>query len=101
MRVWIGMLAAVMLAGGAMAAEQQLTPEIIKKVREGMRQEEVRALLGPPSKESPLPRQQLVVWEYPWLAGNREHRILWVHFSTDGVVRKVVEQQDYAREPSE
>ena len=101
MRVRLGMFAVVILAGGALAAEHQLTPEKIQKVREGMRQEEVRALLGPPSKESPLPRQQLVVWEYPWLAGNREHRILWVHFSSDGVVRKVVERQDLEREPSE
>ena len=79
--------------------EQRLNYRDIHKVREGMRAQEVRELLGPPRNVSRLPRQQRDVWEYPWRHAARELRILWVQFSDDGVAREVIEMHDYEAEP--
>jgi hypothetical protein len=79
--------------------EQRLVYANIHKVREGMRAAEVRELLGPPFSVSRLPRLQFDVWEYPWRHAVRELRVLWVHFSDDGVVSRIVEMHDYGRDP--
>jgi hypothetical protein len=79
--------------------EQRLVYANIYKVKEGMRADEVRELLGPPLTISRLPRLQFDVWEYPWRHAVRELRVLWVHFSDDGVVRRIVEMHDYERDP--
>ena len=79
--------------------DQRLVYANIYKVKEGMRAEEVRELLGPPREITRLPRQQRDVWEYPWRHAVRELRILWVQFSDDGVVREVVEMHDHEADP--
>lgn len=79
--------------------EQRLNYRNIHKVQAGMREEEVRELLGPPLSVSRLPRQQRNVWEYPWRHAVRELRVLWVQFSDDGIVREAVEMHDYERDP--
>lgn len=79
--------------------EQRLVYANIHAVREGMRAAQVRELLGPPFSVSRLPRLQHDVWEYPWRHAVRELRVLWVHFSDDGVVRRVVEMHDDRRDP--
>jgi hypothetical protein len=79
--------------------DQRVTYDNIHSVRAGMRKEEVRELLGPPREITRLPRQQRDVWEFPWLHGNREKRVLWVQFSDDGVVRETIERHDYQDEP--
>lgn len=79
--------------------EQRLNYWDIHKVRQGMRRDDVRELLGPPREISRLPRQQREVWEYPWRHAARELRILWVQFSDDGIAREVIEMHDYAAEP--
>jgi len=79
--------------------EQRLNYENIHKVREGMRKEEVRELLGPPREISSLPRQQREVWEYPWRHAGQELRVLWVQFADDGVAREVIEMHDYKDQP--
>lgn len=79
--------------------EQRLVDENIHAVKEGMSAAEVRELLGPPYGVSRLPRLQFDVWEYPWRYAVRERRVLWVHFSADGIVRRIVEMHDYERQP--
>jgi hypothetical protein len=79
--------------------DQRLVYSNIHTVKEGMRADEVRELLGPPFSVSRLPRLQFDVWEYPWRHAVRELRVLWVHFSDDGVVRRIVEMHDYERDP--
>jgi hypothetical protein len=79
--------------------EQRLVYANIHAVKEGMRAAQVRELLGPPYSVSRLPRLQHDVWEYPWRHAVRELRVLWVHFSDDGVVRRVVEIHDDKRDP--
>jgi len=79
--------------------EQRLVYPNIHAVKDGMRAAEVRELLGPPYSVSRLPRLQHDVWEYPWRHAVRELRVLWVHFSDDGVVRRVVEIHDDKRDP--
>jgi outer membrane protein assembly factor BamE (lipoprotein component of BamABCDE complex) len=79
--------------------EQRMTYENIYSIKAGMRDEEVRRLLGPPLTISRLPRQQRNVWEYPWRHAVRELRVMWVQFSDDGIVREVVEMHDHQRDP--
>jgi hypothetical protein len=82
------------------SVEERLTQANIDKVRPGMREQEVRELLGPPRQTTPNERENLTVWEYPWLLAAKEKRIFWVSFSPDGVVRKVVEKHDEEAEPT-
>lgn len=79
--------------------DQRLAYRNIYAVKAGMREDEVRALLGPPREVSRLPRQQRNVWEYPWRHAAKELRILWVQFSDDGIVREVVEMHDHEADP--
>jgi hypothetical protein len=79
--------------------EQRVNYWNIHKVHQGMRKEEVLALLGPPREISRLPRQQREVWEYPWRHAAAELRIMWVQFSDDGVVREIIEMHDEAAQP--
>jgi len=81
--------------------EQRLTYANIYAIREGMRAEEVRALLGPPFGIARFPRLQHDVWEYPWRHAVRELRVLFVHFDDEGVARRIVERHDYERDPED
>lgn len=81
--------------------EQRLVYENIYAVKEGMRVEDVRELLGPPFSVSRLPRLQFDVWEYPWRHAVRELRVLFVHFDDGGQVRRIVERHDYERDPED
>ena len=80
--------------------ESRLTHDNIYSIKEGMKEQDVRELLGPPREISRVALYDYVVWEYPWLEAYKEKRILWVHFSRDGVVRKVVEMHDEVAEPT-
>lgn len=91
---------AVMGADGLLRRiEQRLNYWDIHKVQEGMRKEDVQALLGPPREISRLPRQQRDVWEYPWRLGVSELRVLYVQFADDGVAREVFDMHDYKDQP--
>ncbi len=81
--------------------EQRLVYENIHAVKEGMRVEDVRELLGPPFSVTRLPRLQFDVWEYPWRHAVRELRVLFVHFDDAGAVRRIVERHDYERDPED
>lgn len=87
-------------ADGRLAGiEQRLVYANIHSVKEGMRAQEVRELLGPPFSISRLPRLRHDVWEYPWRHAVRELRVLYVHFDDDGLARRIVERHDYERDP--
>ncbi len=89
-------------ADGRLAGiEQRLVFKNISHVKEGMRAQEVRELLGPPFSISRLPRLQHDVWEYPWRHAARELRVLFVHFDDDGMARRIVERHDYERDPED
>ena len=79
--------------------EERLTKENIFSVREGMREQEVRALLGPPRQITPNALKQTTVWEYPWIESSQEFRICWISFSADGVVSGVVKAHDEEAQP--
>ena len=80
--------------------EERLTRENIESVRQGMREQQVRELLGPPRQMTPNELKQVTVWEYPWLEAAKEKRICWISFTPDGVVREVVEAHDEEAEPT-
>jgi outer membrane protein assembly factor BamE (lipoprotein component of BamABCDE complex) len=79
--------------------DQRLVYANIYAVRAGMREQEVRELLGPPMSVTRLPRQERNVWEYRWRHAVRELRVLWVQFGDDGVVREAVELHDHEFDP--
>ncbi len=86
--------------GKVQAVEQRLTDaNIAKLVAWTTTAREVRDLFGPPSRTTRLPRLQRDVWEYPmdpiWMP-----YLLFVQFSSDGIVREVFKIQDYAAMPS-
>jgi len=92
---------AVMGANGVLKGmENRLTHENIHSIKAGMSEKEVHELLGPPRQITPQERQNLIVWEYPWLEAGKEKRIMWVHFSPDKKVVKVVEMHDEVAEPT-
>lgn len=79
--------------------EERLTKANIYSIKAGMREQEVRELLGPPRQISQNKRHKTTEWEYPWLEAAKEKRIVWVSFS-DGAVVKVVEMHDEEAEPT-
>jgi outer membrane protein assembly factor BamE (lipoprotein component of BamABCDE complex) len=79
--------------------EERLTKQNIYSVKQGMREQEVRELLGPPREMTPNKRMKTTEWEYPWLEAAKEKRIFWVSFA-DGVVVKTVEMHDEEAEPT-
>ena len=74
--------------------EQRLTRENIGKLIPGTSTtKDVRALFGPPGATGRLPRQSREWWEYKYL-DYQDHRVLWVQFSDDAVVREVLDMRD-------
>jgi hypothetical protein len=78
--------------------ERTLTRKNIDSLKAGMRAQEVRELLGPPYRIVYMKLSELDVWEYPWRIVE-ERRILWVHFSRDGLLQQVIEMHDYESDP--
>jgi hypothetical protein len=83
--------------------EQRLTLANINKLMAGKTTSaEARELFGPPDPYSVgyLPLMQRDVWEYKWLEYD-DRRVLWLHFSKDGILREVINAHDFAAdEPS-
>jgi hypothetical protein len=61
-----------------------------------MTTKEVRELFGPPypATVSTSPFSQREVWEYKWLEID-DKRVLWVSFSSDGVLREYTNSHDF------
>ena len=58
------------------------------------RANEVRELLGPPSRTLWLRGEQREAWGYAY-PGDHERRVFWVEFSADGVVRDASDSPDF------
>ena len=80
--------------GVLQAIEQRLTSESVAKLRRGaITAKQVRELLGPPAGITRAPFKPLDVWEYRWV-NVLGRRVLWVHFSDDGILREVFDLND-------
>lgn len=79
--------------------EQRLTYENIARiVPKTTTKAQVRELIGPPHLVGRSGVKPDEVWEYPWQIAE-DRRILWVAFSSDGVVSEVIEMHDFASDP--
>jgi hypothetical protein len=54
---------------------------------------EVSELLGPPGRQGRLDRQRRDWWEYRYFLAP-DHRVVWIQFSDDGVVREMIDTLD-------
>lgn len=95
---------AVTLGADARAREVKplLTRENIDRLSAGaMTAQQVRELIGPPDPYliMRLERQQRDVWTYPWMEF-ADRRMLSVQFSSDGILREVIDlRDDYYESP--
>jgi len=81
--------------GAMRSIEQVLTKANVAKIRPNTTtMAQVRALLGPPGTVSWLTLKPRIVWEYK-MRDVAEPRILWVQFSSDDIVREVIEMHDF------
>ena len=82
-------------ADGVMQAiEQRLIPENVAKLQLGsINAKQVREMLGPPVRITRAAFKPLDVWEYRWV-NVLGRRVLWVHFSDDGILREVFDLND-------
>ena len=88
--------ALVVLCGCAtQQAGNQLAEEKISGIRAGQTRDEVRGLLGSPSKVLEFSNLQREVWDYPYSSGPRR-MVLSVQFSRDGIAREVLNMTDPA-----
>ena len=86
--------------GVVRSIEQRLTYANIQKLIVGTTTtKDVRELLGPPWRTTHLARQQRDVWEYTTYNIDQQEFLLYVQFSSDGVVREVVHLRDTYFEP--
>lgn len=80
--------------GVLQSIEQRLVPENVAKLQRGkITARQVRELLGPPVGITRAPFKPLNVWEYRWV-NTLGRRVLWVHFSDDGILREVWDLND-------
>ena len=80
--------------GKLKAMEQRLSEPYFAKVTPGVtRQDDVRALFGPPFKARRFPFLQREVWEYPW-RGATSARVLLLQWSYDGVLKEYFSIED-------
>jgi len=66
----------------------------IARLHSGASQDEVRDLLGAPSRVDSLPRVDREVWTYKALDEGVWRKDLYVQFSHDGVVREILLTDD-------
>ena len=83
--------------------DQRLTWANINRLMAGTTTaKDAREIFGPPYPYtiSRMPFKPLEVWEYRWLDVD-DKRVLWLHFSDDGILREVINTHDFeADEPS-
>ena len=80
--------------GTVRAIEQVLTAENFAKVRPGMNQDQIRRLLGKPTKVEAFRLKQEEVWGYRWFESPTDRAFFNVHFSNDGKVTTTSRSDD-------
>jgi hypothetical protein len=79
--------------GRLISLEQVLDYEHMKRIHTGMTADQVKAILGPPSRIVRYAFKPLDVWAYPWRSAG-QLRVLSVSVSDDGIVRDVTDTRD-------
>ena len=100
-RVSPGLAAAALLLG-CLACDTAAEEFVARPTREKFarvavdrtKANEVRELLGPPSRTLWLRAEQREAWGYAY-PGDYERRVFWVEISPDGVVRDVSDSPDF------
>ena len=86
--------------GVLLGIEQRLTVANVGKLVPGRStREDVRELFGPPFVVSELPRLQREVWEYQLLEVDFKWK-LWLQFSSDGLLREVLQMRHPDMDPA-
>ena len=86
--------------GRLIGIEQVLDAQHFDRIRTGITTaDQLKALLGPPSRIVRYAFKPLDVWEYPWRSGN-QLRVLSVSVSDDGIVRDVSDTRDHIADGS-
>ena len=75
--------------------EQRLVRKNLASIAAGVStHEDVSALFGPPGRTGYLPLQEREWWEYKYF-DYEQRRVIWVQFSSDGIVREVLDMLDW------
>ena len=78
--------------------EQRLVRKNLARIAAGVStHEDVSALFGPPGRTGYLPLQEREWWEYKYF-DYEQRRVIWVQFSSDGIVREVLDMLDWEYE---
>ncbi|CAG9180104.1 outer membrane protein assembly factor BamE domain-containing protein [Cupriavidus pinatubonensis] len=77
--------------------EQVLTAENFTRVRPGMNQDQVRRILGKPTKVEKFALKKEEVWGYRWWESSQEKAFFNVHFNPEGVVTTTSRSDDPSR----
>lgn len=74
--------------------EQALTAENFQRVRAGMREDDVRRLLGKPTRIEAFALKKETVWGYRWWETSQDKAFFNVHFAADGRVTHMSRSDD-------
>ncbi|MCY1213394.1 hypothetical protein D9M72_251740 [compost metagenome] len=77
--------------------EQVLTPENFARVRAGMSKDDIRRLLGKPTKVEAFALKKEEVWGYRWMETSTDKAFFNVHFNSDGTVTTTSRSDDPSR----
>ncbi len=81
--------------GRFVSAEQVLRPDNFARVVPGMREDEVRDILGKPAAVATYAaRPDETVWTWRWLQDEREAMVFMAYFGPDGRVRRAESTAD-------
>lgn len=83
--------------GRVRSIEQVLTAENFARVRPGMDKDQIRRLLGKPTKVEAFALKQEEVWGYRWFESPTDRAFFNVHFDNQGVVRTTSRSDDPSR----
>ena len=74
--------------------EQVLSAESFSQVRTGMNKDQIRRMLGKPTKVEAFALKQEEVWGYRWYENPTERAFFNVHFNNDGIVTTTSRSDD-------
>ncbi len=80
--------------GTVRSIEQVLTAENFAKVRPGMNKDQIRRMLGKPTKVEAFRLKQEEVWGYRWFESPTDRAFFNVHFNNDGTVTTTSRSDD-------